>query len=191
MGNPKLPLTPTEKRRLRKSQIKIGELHTYSVEQLSTFLEIPAERARMLRALAEFQRVPSIGLSFAETIVQNMQIYSLKEVKNRNPAELLDELEKRLGYWVDPCVEDQIRCIIHYANNPGSKYQWFDFTEDRKQYRAKYGYPSDRPKYAWYELKNSTRKQLQKDLVTFLKSAEEALFCNGNHFHQASVIEFP
>lgn len=61
MSKPKLPLTQMEKRRLRKAKIKIDEIHTLSVERLKTILEVPAERARMIRALAEFQTIPSIG----------------------------------------------------------------------------------------------------------------------------------
>lgn len=158
MSKPKLPLTQMEKRRLRKAKIKIDEIHTLSVERLKTILEVPAERARMIRALAEFQTIPSIGLSIAEALVQRLKTYSIKEIKDRDPADLLNELEKRLGYWVDPCVEDQIRCIIHHANNPESEYQWFNFTEERKKYRAQYGYPSDRPKTPWYEVKKNGLK---------------------------------
>ncbi|WP_343327837.1 helix-hairpin-helix domain-containing protein [Lentibacillus saliphilus] len=60
-------------------------------------------------------------------------------------------IEKELGCWTDPCVEDQIICIIHYANRPESDKQWYDFTAERKRYRVQNGYPSDRPQVAWYE----------------------------------------
>lgn len=43
------------------------------------------------------------------------------EVKERNGSKLFDELEQKLGVWTDSCVEDQIRCVIHFANNPESK----------------------------------------------------------------------
>lgn len=65
--------------------------------------------------------------------------------------ELFNSLELKLGCWTDPCVEDQIMCIIHHANNPESEKQWFDFTNERKLYRQKFGYPKSRPTLAWYE----------------------------------------
>ncbi|GIO25195.1 hypothetical protein J11TS1_37760 [Oceanobacillus sp. J11TS1] len=64
---------------------------------------------------------------------------------------MFDNLEKQLGVWTDSCVEDQIRCVMNYANHPDSNRQWFDFTNERKAYREKVGYPLSRPKKAWYE----------------------------------------
>ncbi|WP_342394388.1 helix-hairpin-helix domain-containing protein [Salipaludibacillus daqingensis] len=105
----------------------------------------------MLHALATFQRIPSIGAKMATNMVDKLGIYSLEELKNKNGAELLNALERELGFWIDPCAEDQIRCIVHYAINPESDKYWYDFTEERKLYRTKYGYPASRPKKAWYD----------------------------------------
>ncbi|UTI41029.1 hypothetical protein [Niallia sp. RD1] len=98
-SNPKLRLTQNEKTKLRKAKVKISEVHTLSTEQLAQMLNIPDERARTVKGLAEFQTVPSIG----------------------------------------------------YKNDPNSSKQWFDFTNERKKYREKVGYPEGRPKTAWYE----------------------------------------
>lgn len=40
---------------------------------------------------------------------------------------------------------------MHYANNPDSKKQWWDFTSERKVFRNQFGYPADRPTIAWFE----------------------------------------
>ncbi|SDQ79047.1 helix-hairpin-helix domain-containing protein [Virgibacillus salinus] len=149
--NPKLELTQNEKVQLRRAKIKISEVHTYSGEELAQILGISDDRARTVKALAEFQKVPSIGYELAEKLVHRLDIYSLKELKDQNGAELLDELEQRLGVWTDPCVEDQIRCVVYFANDPSSSKKWFDFTKERKDYRTKIGYPENRPKKAWYE----------------------------------------
>ncbi|WP_164670829.1 helix-hairpin-helix domain-containing protein [Virgibacillus doumboii] len=151
MSNPKLPLTPNEKAKLRKAKLKISEIHTQRVEQLIEILNVPNERAKELLGLAEFQLVPSIGHKLAEKLVYQLNIFSMEEIKNKNGAKLLDKLEKRLGVWTDSCVEDQIRCVVSYANAPNPDVQWFDFTEERKRYREKVGYPEDRPVKAWYE----------------------------------------
>ncbi|MGP4074743.1 helix-hairpin-helix domain-containing protein [Halobacillus sp. K22] len=147
----KLPLTNEEKSKLKKSKIKISEIHTIDTEQIANTLNFPFSKAKVLKGLAEFQTVPSIGYKLAEKLVFKLSILSLSEIKDKNAAELFDQLEKQLGVWTDSCVEDQIRCVINYANNPESSKQWFDFTKERKEYRELYGFPEDRPVKAWYE----------------------------------------
>ncbi|MUK87940.1 Pathogenicity locus [Ornithinibacillus sp. L9] len=150
-SNPKLPLTDEEKLKLRKAKIKLRDVAALSIEQLVQVLEVSRERARSIKGLAEFQSVPSIGNKLAEKLVDHLHMYSLEDIKYKDGAALLDELEQQLGVWTDSCVEDQIRCVIHYANDPSCTKQWFDFTEERKQYRETVGYPANRPQKAWYE----------------------------------------
>ena len=142
-------------------------------------MDISVERAMIIKGLAEFQNVPSIGYKLAEKLVYKLNIYSLEEIKNKNGAELFNELERRLNVWTDSCVEDQIRCVINYANHPESNLQWFDFTNERKHYREKMGYPEKRPKTAWYEgekMKTSTNKFIISDLdgneLSFVQESE-------------------
>ena len=150
-SNPKLPLTQSEKTKLRKAKVKISEVHTLSIDQLIEIMDTSLERAKIIKGLAEFQNAPSIGYKLAEKLVYKLNINSLNAIKDKNGAALFDELEQRLNVWTDSCVEDQIRCVIQYANDSTSKRQWFDFTNERKQYREKMGYPETRPKTAWYE----------------------------------------
>lgn len=132
--NPKLPLTPEEKAHLRKAKIRLSDIHELETPELTRVLETSGSRARQIRALAAFQQIPSIGYKFADTLVDNLGFYSLEELKGKDGAVLLDQLEHDLGYWVDPCVEDQIRCVIHHVDHSGSTKQWLDFTEERKAY---------------------------------------------------------
>lgn len=150
-SNTKLPLTDGEKAKLRKAKVKIRELHTFEREHIAEMLDVSLERAKILKGLADFQSVPSIGSKLAEKLVFELGIFSLSEIKEKNGAKLFDELEQKLGVWTDSCVEDQIRRVIHFANNPESNKQWFDFTEERKTYRDKVGFPENRPIMAWYE----------------------------------------
>ncbi|WP_237563724.1 helix-hairpin-helix domain-containing protein [Halalkalibacter okhensis] len=150
-SNPTLPLTHEEKSILRKEKVKIRDIHYLRTEQIAQMLTITYERAKILKGLAEFQTVPSIGHKLAEKLVFELDICSLAEMKDQNGAVLFDQLEQKLGVWTDSCVEDQIRCVINYANNRDSSKQWFDFTEERKSYRAKAGFPEDRPIKAWYD----------------------------------------
>lgn len=150
-SNIKLPLTNEEKSKLRKSKVKVSELHTFNTEKIANTLNIPLSKAKVLKGLAEFQTVPSIGSKLAEKLVFKLNIFSLSEIKEKDGGKVFDELEQKLGVWTDSCVEDQIRCVINYANNPNSSKQWFDFTEERKAYRDRVGFPKNGPTKAWYE----------------------------------------
>lgn len=103
------------------------------------------ERAKYLIALSQFQTIPSVGPDLAKHVI-DLGYYSLAELKGREPAKLFDQLEQLYGYRLDPCVEDSIRLIVHNAETSHSEKRWWDFTEERKLYRHKYGYPDTRPK---------------------------------------------
>lgn len=139
----------SEKKILRAGKIRLKEIHHVSLEDLQKLLNTSRIRAMELRALSEFQSIPSIGVRFAHDLI-SLGLYSLADVKGKDPARLLDRLEQQLGVWVDPCVEDQFRLVVHYANHPGSPANWWDFTNERKAYRQQYGYPPSRPKKAWH-----------------------------------------
>ncbi|SFA94840.1 Pathogenicity locus [Lentibacillus halodurans] len=148
--NPKLPLSVDERANLREAKIKLSDIHELETPELAHVLKTPKKRTRYIKALATFQKIPSIGHKFADTLVENLGYYSLNELKDKDGAVLLNQLESDLGYWVDRCVEDQIRCVIHHANHPGSTKQWFDFTDERKDFRRINGYPESRPEKAWH-----------------------------------------
>jgi hypothetical protein len=158
--NIKLPLTDIEKANLRKNKIKIANILDFATDELEALLNATTERAKEVYALAEFQSVPSIGIKFAEDLVF-LGFYSLKELKNKDGAKLTDEYEQKKGYWVDPCVEDQFRLIVNFANTNDTKKTWWDFTEERKKYRLENSYPANRPKKAWYEITEYQRNDKQ------------------------------
>jgi hypothetical protein len=149
-SNIKLPLTDVERANLRKNKIKIVNILDFAVDELEVLLEATAERAKEIYALAKFQTIPSIGIKFAEDLVF-LGYYSFNELKNKDGAKLIDEYEQKKGFWTDPCVEDQLRLIIHFANTNDTKKMWWDFTEERKKFRIKNGYPANRPQKAWHE----------------------------------------
>ncbi|MDG5788408.1 helix-hairpin-helix domain-containing protein [Evansella sp. AB-P1] len=151
MKTPSLPLTKTEKGLLRQAKVKLSDIHTLEIDTLTNILGISDNNAKMLRGLAVFQTIPSIGHKLAENLVYHLKICTLEDIKKEDGAALFDRLEETLGYWTDTCVEDQLRCVIHYANNPNSDKQWFHFTDERKKYRNTFGFPLSRPKKAWYD----------------------------------------
>lgn len=146
----KLPLTATEKASLRKHKIKMADIFDFAVDELEVLLQASPERAKEIYALAEFQTVPSVGIKFAEDLVF-LGYYSLSELKDKDGAKLTDAYELKKGFWTDPCVEDQFRLIVHYANTADRNKTWWDFTAARKKFRAENGYPESRPQNPWFE----------------------------------------
>ena len=148
----RLSPTPAEKKIFRSEKIKFSELYIYSKKDIQFLLGASRIRVLELFALSEFQSVPSIGIKFAHDLI-SLGYYSLDELRKKQPAKLVHQLEKQIGAWIDPCVEDQFRLMIYYANHRSSKKNWWDFTKERKAYRLNHGYPADRPSKPWHELK--------------------------------------
>lgn len=146
-----LELNPVERKRLRTAKIRVKEIHHHTVSDLQSILQVPKIRAMELFALSEFQSIPSIGIRFAYDLI-SMGYYSLEHLKNEDAAKLTDQFELQTGAWVDPCVEDQFRLVVHYAMDTTSRKNWWDFTAERKRFRAEKGYPAGRPEKAWFEL---------------------------------------
>ena len=155
--NIKLPLTDIEKANLRKNKIKITDILDFATDELEVLLNATNERAKEIYALAEFQTIPSIGIKFSEDLVF-LGYYSLNELKNKDGAILTDEYERKKGYWTDPCVEDQFRLVVNFANTHDPKKTWWDFTKERKKFRAENGYPKSRPQKSWVEIIGYSQK---------------------------------
>jgi AraC-like DNA-binding protein len=147
-----------------------------------------------IKALAEFQSVPSIGPRFAHDLI-SLGYYSLNDLKKKDPTRLYSQLERNIGAWIDPCVEDQFRLVVHYSNHRNTNKNWWDFTEERKSFREKNGYANNRPKKAWYELdqyksanKLSTKTNHAKnDLAARLKKSMS--FIKKNYTEKISLEE--
>jgi hypothetical protein len=146
----KLDLSAKEKQKLKKNGLKISELANYAPDEIEAILDVSKQRGSEIAALVAFQSIPSIGPKFARDLI-SLGIYSINDLVSKQGSELFDELERKQGFWTDPCVEDQFRLVTHYAKHRGSNKNWWDFTAERKAYRAQYGYPAARPAKAWHE----------------------------------------
>ncbi|MFK8055221.1 MAG: helix-hairpin-helix domain-containing protein [Saprospiraceae bacterium] len=147
---PKLPLTNDERSLLRKHKVKVAEVNELATSELAEMLYTSQLRAQKLRAHATFQAIPSIGPKFAEDLIL-IGKYDLESLTGTTGAELLNTFERHNGVWTDPCVEDQFRLAVHVAKTGDYSKQWPDFTAERKAFRAKHGYPKDRPTKPWHE----------------------------------------
>lgn len=148
--NIKLPLTTVEKLNLRQHKVKIIDIANYTVDEVEVLLHTSPARAKEIFALAQFQTIPSIGIKFAEDLVF-LGYYTIQDLENKDGALLTNDYEQKKGFWVDPCVEDQFRLVVNFAQTNDSTKNWWHFTQERKKYRSENGYPQNRPKKAWYE----------------------------------------
>jgi len=151
----KLNLTPAEKQKLKLNRLKTSDLVNYAADEIDVILGSGRQRTREIAAQITFQQIPSIGPKFAQDLI-SMGYFTLNDLLDKDGAALFDELERKQGFWTDPCVEDQCRLVVHYANHGGSNSNWWDFTAERKAYRAKNGYPANRPATAWHEAERYT-----------------------------------
>jgi len=149
--NIKLELSDSERKNMRKNKIKIAEILDFAADELGELLGVSKIRAKEIYALADFQRIPSIGIKFAKDLVF-LGYYQITELQGENGADLTNLYEKKKEFKTDPCVEDQFRLAVDFAKNEDYSKQWWDFTKERKQYRTEFGYPLDRPKKNWTEV---------------------------------------
>ena len=147
----KLNLSPPEKQQLKKNGLTIGRLNEFAADEISVLLNTNKQRAKEISALIAFQTIPSIGPKFTRDLI-SLGYYSIDDLLDKDAATLFDEMERKQGFWTDPCVEDQFRLAVHHAQHRGSNKNWWDFTAERKAYRTRYGYPAERPVKAWHEL---------------------------------------
>jgi hypothetical protein len=145
-----LELSVEEKLILKKQGISQKMLRDYAPDEIATMLNASPERTKELAALAEFQSIPSLGVGFAKELI-SQGYYSLEQLKGKSAVELFDAYEKHSGCWADPCVEDSYRLLVHYMEHKDESKRWWDFTRERKAYRAEFGFQADRPVTAWYE----------------------------------------
>jgi hypothetical protein len=144
-------LSAVEKQRLKDQKVSQKKLQDYAPDEIALLLGAPAERAKELQALAEFQGIPSLGVGFARELI-GQGYFSLEQLKGRTAVELFDAFERHCGSWADPCVEDSYRLLVHYIEHKDDSKRWWNFTAERKAYRGQFGFPADRPVKAWYEL---------------------------------------
>lgn len=147
----KLNLSESEKGSLKKNGLNQSRLKEFAPDELAVLLNADANRAKELAALITFQTIPSIGPKFARDLV-SIGCYSIDDLLDKDGPGLFDELERKQGFWTDPCVEDQFWLAVDYARHGNSNKNWWDFTSARKAYRASNGYPADRPLTAWTQV---------------------------------------
>ncbi|BAR98591.1 hypothetical protein BV133_998 [Blastochloris viridis] len=112
-----LPLTAAERAALRRARLVTADLAGMAAEEVAALAQLPLPRCRALCALAQFQRLDSVGPSIAADLV-GLGLTSLDQLAKADPLRLYRELEQAVGRRVDPCVEDVFRCAVAQARDP-------------------------------------------------------------------------
>ncbi len=134
---PKLDLDDDERAALRSAGITLIELADLGADALHHRVHgaIPPARCAEIAALADFQRLGSIGLEMARDFVQ-LGFRRVGDLVGEQPVELYERLQRLTRSKQDPCVEDALRCAIAQAEEPSLPSElrdWWHWTSVRGQ----------------------------------------------------------
>lgn len=134
---PNLDLDVRERAILRRARVRTTEIRDLGARELfrRTSGALSPRRCSEIAALADFQRLGSIGLEMARDFVA-LGYERVGDLVGRDPVELYDRLSQISGSRQDPCVEDALRCAIAQAEDPrlpGELRDWWKWTSVRGQ----------------------------------------------------------
>ncbi len=79
--------------------------------------------------MKELQQIPGIGPKMAATLV-SLGINTAADLRDKNPQELYERLNRITGQRQDPCVLYTFRCAVYYATEPNpdpEKLKWWNW----------------------------------------------------------------
>lgn len=134
---PKLDLDTDERAALRSAGITSIEIADLGADALHRRVHgaISSARCAEIAALADFQRLGSIGLEMARDFVK-LGYRRVDDLVGTQPVELYERLQRITRSKQDPCVEDALRCAIAQAEDPAlpsALRDWWHWTSVRGQ----------------------------------------------------------
>ena len=86
-----------------------------------------------LKAIKELMVIPGIGKSIAEDLT-NIGIYSVEDLKGKNPEKLYDQSNKYEGVIQDRCLLYTFRCAVYFAEGgrDSEKLKWWNWKDNKK-----------------------------------------------------------
>lgn len=132
---PKLALDPDERGAFRAARVSASSSAALGGKELHRRLGGAISRARCdeIAALADFQRLGSVGLESARDFVA-LGFRGVAELKSQDPRDLYARMCKLTRSRQDPCVEDAFRCAIAQARDPKLPVKmrnWWEWTSAR------------------------------------------------------------
>ena len=77
-------------------------------------LTMPAKKST--RAISELQEIPGVGPSIAGDL-HRIGITRVTQLKNANPQNLFERVNRDQGVTMDRCLLYVFRCAVYYASN--------------------------------------------------------------------------
>ena len=80
------------------------------------------------KAIKELTVIPSIGKSIAEDLT-NIGIYSVEDLKGKDPEKLYEQSNKYEGVVQDRCLLYTFRCAVYFAEGgrDSEKLKWWNW----------------------------------------------------------------
>jgi len=80
------------------------------------------------KAIKELMVIPSIGKSIAEDLT-NIGIYSVEDLKGKDPEKLYEQSNKYEGVVQDRCLLYTFRCAVYFAEGgrDSEKLKWWNW----------------------------------------------------------------
>lgn len=72
------------------------------------------------QSLKQLQQIPGVGKSIAKDL-QHINIYSVDELKGKDPQGLYNQSNEYAGAIQDRCLLYVFRCAVYYAETPATK----------------------------------------------------------------------
>lgn len=88
-------------------------------------------KAKNAEAVKRFQDIPNIGPAM-EADFALLGITKSADLKNREPLELYETLNKKTGVRQDPCVLDVFMAAVDFMNGVPAR-PWWHYTAERKK----------------------------------------------------------
>lgn len=85
------------------------------------------------KSIKELTVIPSIGKSIAEDLT-NIGIYSVEDLKGKDPEKLYDQSNKYEGVVQDRCLLYTFRCAVYFADGgrDSEKLKWWNWKDNKK-----------------------------------------------------------
>jgi hypothetical protein len=77
--------------------------------------------------------VPGVGIKTAADL-RTLGIYSIDDLRGKDPEQLYRALEDRAGCHIDRCMLYVLRCAVYYASNDRhdhEKLKWWNWTDKK------------------------------------------------------------
>ena len=124
----RVPLSEQERRNLRRAGVRQADLAHIDPLELESVTggAITLERCQHIVASARLQTLGSVGPSLADDLIL-LGIHEVADLKQRDPRQMWEELNRLTGKQHDPCVEYVFRCAVAQARDP-------DLPEEKRQW---------------------------------------------------------